>query len=453
MDTIAKRIFSKLLVFTMAVLMSVPAQTRPPPGRPAYSRPAEIYRPRVPTPETRTIPEAAREFHAGKFGTAGERDLFPSERTHAERAYWNRIKALGGATSDIAQAYVVLQTYLGDVYLTTNYVRPPSTVPQVITLKVADLGDAGKIEAAIKTLIGDAAIADSTILKVFLDKDVDSPEFQHIFNKDDQSLRINTSSFRHAELYVHGAELVFPLVRIDRPAPPPRWATRFNECCVRGGVPPDWVAWHKFGQIPFHRGDIQIVSLELNSKVKDMLGTLGTRHHIRSADELPSNPLAHILDLIHRGDPQSPVILVGHVVDRHFQIQSTGELLPFEAITQAARDANRPLFMLGCYTAEYFASHPEIRDYAGTTNRLYAEEVVPRLLNAIKNSSNMREFTENISEENVQIWISNNFLRSVHEGNAVTVRAPIYKPLLNKFKSIVGFLYMYIPCRLGGACS
>jgi hypothetical protein len=454
MKNSALRIAREMLIAFLIIGLSPPAQTSPPPGRPAYSynRPYDSYRPRPATTFERAIPEVGRIF--------GERpkelhrfDNELSTHTPAELAYWNNLKVLGEVTSDISKAYVVLQSHNNEVYLTSNYVRSPSQAPHVTVLKISDLSDSARIESAIKKILGDENISENTVLKIFLDKDVESSEFKNIFSKEDQSLRINTDSFRYAELYVKGSASVLPLVRIDRPFPPPRWATRFNKCCVRSGVPPDWAAWGRLEQIPFHRKDVQIVSLELNSNVKHMLRDMNPQKNIRSAEELSSDPLAAIQELIRSGDPLSPIIIIGHVVDGNFQIQSDGTLIPFDALARSAQEANRPLFMMGCYTAEHFMAHPEVREYIGTANRLYAEDVVARLLVSIKKSSNMREFTENVSDEHVQIWISKNFLKIVNSGNAVTLRAPIYKPFMNGVKSIVGFLYMYIPCKLGGACS
>ncbi len=114
------------------------------------------------------------------------------------------------------------------------------------------------------------------------------------------------------------------------------------------------------------------------------------------------------------------------------------------------------MFFVACYTAEHFASlggQPHIRDYAvGTVNSLNPREVAPRLLRALEQSNSMREFIESLSDESLNIWVSNNFLRSINEGAARTVRAPIYKQMKDGTKSIVGFIFMFIPCKLFGGC-
>jgi hypothetical protein len=251
---------------------------------------------------------------------------------------------------------------------------------------------------------------------------------------------------------------VFALERLDRPKPPPRWTAKLNSCCVKTGVPPDIENWNKLGDIPFNRKKVQVISLFSDSKANEPLLKLNASDNIRNPSEIRGDAISAIRTLVETGDSGAPLIVIGHTEGPVFRVEgANGFTVSFEALTQVAKAANRPLFFVGCYTADHFASmagRPGTVDYApvGTLNALYPREVVPRILRAMNESVSMRDFTEKMSDENLDIWVSNNFLRSVNDGAARTVRATIYKRMQDGTKSIVGFIFMYIPCALVGGC-
>lgn len=435
-----------------------------PPGRPAYRPPAPPARPYRPVErDVYKAPTESTGAEALKYPWAKRPPQFAGTTHNAEgsrrSAFWKSITAsLGSATTDISSAYVLVRVFDTGVVLTTNYLQNGYNDAPVLVLKHEDLNNAEVFSDSVAKLTGSTKPVDATKLKIVLDKDPSSPEFANLFNKDEQTFRISTASFSHAELYLKDSPSVFALERIDRPKPPPRWAAKLNDCCVKTGVPPDIDGWATFGKVPFNRRNAQVVSLFSDSKTSDMLSSLKGSQHLRGPREIKGDPLEVIRQLVESGDSSAPVVVIGHTEGSAFRVEgSGGYTVSFEALTQIAKNANRPIFFLGCYTAEHFsamAGKPYIRDYppVGTLHALYPREIVPKILTALNEASSMRDFTERLSDKTLDIWVSNNFLRNVNDGAAKTVRAPIYKRLQDGSKSIVGFLFIYIPCGLFGAC-
>jgi len=217
------------------------------------------------------------------------------------------------------------------------------------------------------------------------------------------------------------------------------------------------IAWARLGKISLDRDKAQIISLFSDSKTSDLLAKLDISQHVRSPSELCGDPLGRIKSIIKSGSPGAPVIVVGHTEGAFFRVEGRDSFtVPFELLTQVARNVGRPIFFIGCYTAEHFASttgKPHSQDYSvGTLNLLHPREVVPRVLRSLDTSTSMRDFLEKLSDKNFEIWISSNFLRNVDGDSAKTVRAPIYKEMPDGTTSITGFIFMYIPCNTYGEC-
>lgn len=433
-------------------------------ARPAYRPPAPPARPYRPVErDVYKAPTESTRAEALKYPWAKTAPLVGGATHNADGSrravFWKSITAsLGSATTDIASAYVLVRVFETGVVLTTNYLQTGYNDAPVLILKHEDLSNADVFNDAVEKLTGSTKPVDATKLKIVLDKDPSSPEFANLFNKDEQTFKISTASFSHAELYLKDSPSVFALERIDRPKPPPRWAAKLNECCVKTGVPPDMEAWATFGKIPFNRKRAQVVSLFSDSKTSEMLASLNSSQNFRGPREIKGDPLEAIRRLVDSGDSTAPVIVIGHTEGSAFRVEGNGGYtVSFEALTIIAKNAKRPIFFVGCYTAEHFnamAGKSDIRDYppVGTLNSLYPREVAPRILTAMNEASSMRDFTERLSDETLDIWVSNIFLRNVNDGAAKTVRASIYKKLQDGSKSIVGFLFIYIPCGLFGAC-
>ena len=437
-----------------------------PPGRPAFHPPPHVtsvpHMEHVPPPHiSESGPSEWREhdiFAPKKAvidslpGGASHESKYNAEGTPGER-YWKRMTTKFGAVNQVAKATIFIQSFEGTLYLTTNYVRSGSVDAPVFFMKPEDLLNDSFMQHKIDQLMGGSQLADTTMLKIFLDKDVDSTDFNSIFNKSDQSLRINNSKLRHAEIYIKDDQAI-SLIRIDRPAPPPRWAAKFNECCVRTGIPPDWVGWHKLGEIPFDKERVQIISLFADSETSDRLGSLDPKSNIRKPSEIQGDPVVALKSLIESGDASSPVLIIGHVEGASFKVEGrNGFSVPINAILKIIQETGRPVFLVGCYTLEYMASKSGMKDFAGIANEFYPREIVPKIINSQKNSSNLKEFIENISGEGSQVWVSNDFIKAVNNNSVIAVRGAISKPMPNGLTSIVGILRLYIPCRMFGRCA
>jgi hypothetical protein len=393
------------------------------------------------------IPELGLKIHPDPTGNKYNAKESPGEK------YWTKITEKFGVVHSVSKATIFIQSHDGILYLTTNFVRRGFGDAPVFLLKPDDLLNDVLIERKINALTGGLKLSETSVLKIFLDKDVNSSEFKSIFNNGDQSLRINNSELRHAEVYIEGGDAI-PLVRIDRVKPPPRWAAKFNECCVRTGIPPDWVGWQKLSEIPFDKERVQIVSLFADSETSHMLGSLDSSRNIRKPSEIVGDPIEALRTLIESGSASSPVIIIGHVEDGSFKVEGKGGFsVPIDSILEIINEAGRPVFLIGCYTVEHMASRPQVRDFAGMANELYPREIVPRIMSAQKSSSNLQEFIKKISSEESQVWIGKDFIKSTSNNSVISVRAAISKPMSNGIMSIVGTLRMYIPCKLFGRCA
>jgi len=456
--------YAAIAASLLALLSLVSTEAWAPFGRPAYRPSAPPARPYRPVErDVYKAPTESAGAEALKYPWIRKAPLARGATHNAEGSkrsmFWKSITdSLGSSTTDIASAYVLVRVFESGVVLTTNFLQTGYKDAPVLNLKHEDLSNADAFGNAVAQLTGSTQPVEATRLKIVLDNDPSSPEFANLFNKDEQTFRISTASFSHAELYLKDSPSVFALERIDRPKPPPRWAAKLNDCCVKTGVPPDIEGWATFGKIPFNRKRAQVVSLFSDSRTSDMLASLDIKQNIRGPGEIRGDPLEAIRHLVESGDNTAPVIVIGHTEGSFFRVEgNSGFTVSFEALTQIAMNANRPIFFIGCYTAEHFvasAGKPGTPDYqpVGTLNSLYPREVVPRMLRAFNEASSMRDFTEGLSDKTLDIWVSNNFLRNVNDGTAKTVRAPIYKRFKDGSKSIVGFLFMYIPCGLFGAC-
>lgn len=454
-------------IFILSAFLLCSTQVWAPPGR----APAPVHIAR-PEPPIRTEPARSRtgaERGIDEFGKDWRklndeenvlvRKPGPDRADTSIRRSWERITAaLGPPTSDLASAYVALIVLAeGQAVLTTNYQNQDKPGVPVFALLHADLRDSTKLATTVQELLGTPTQATDVQLKIVLTDQVDSNQFRLVFDKEAQSFNINTSLFRNAELFVKDSPQVFSLERIDRESPPPRWAARLNKCCVYTGVPPDFSGWGRLGNLPFNRPDASLVSLFPDTQTEAVLKAAKGKNFITHPDQLKSDPVAGIRQAFATGDPRSPVILIGHVEGSAFKVEGAdGYEIPFSTIVTIAKEAGRPVIFLGCYTANHFASLKGtigIRDYPiGTLNKLYPREIAPKVIEALNSSDSMQEFITKLSDENLYLWISNNFLRNVDAGAAQTFRAPIFKQATDKSRTIVGFLFAYLPCKAFGGC-
>lgn len=443
-----RRLTAVLSCGLMLVGLTFASAAWAPPGRPVYHPPPHVESPRL--EPTHTRPEPRREPVHEPLRQAAP----PHEDASAVRQrYWSKITAAyGRRTDNLRNAYVLLQIFKGDVFLTTNYMPDGVAEAPVTFLKLADLSDPARVETEARALLRNAGGFDATMFKIVLDQGVGSPEFERIFHQPDGSMRFDTNLFRQAELYLPGGGRAIPLVRIDRAAPPPRWAAKLNDCCVRTGIPPDWIGWQRLASVPFERDRVQVVSLFADSATGELLGGLDPSRNVRMPHEVSDDPLGSLKTLIEQGDGSAPLIVIGHVENGKFVVEGAdGFEVSLDAVATLARRANRPVMLLGCYTQDHMSAHSSARDYAGTLNRLYPRELVPHLLETMNRAGTMREFTESLSSTDLEIYVSVGFLSAL-PGGAVEVNSSLYKPYGRGRTSLVGILRMFLPCAMGGAC-
>lgn len=430
-------------------------RARPQPVRP-ITKSESVYS-GTPAPSTSTIraptftPDAYRPDMGFKLrkshfvGNPGGREVWESAT-----------QAFGAATSAPSKAYVVLLvSAFGEVFATSNYLKSGFRDAPLLTLDPSDLLDSAAFSARVKELLDSSDVVEQATLKLVLDADVQSSALKNIFDLEQQSFRINTAEFRHAELFLKGSDSVFGLERIDRPNPPPRWAAKLNDCCVFTGVPPDFAGWDKLGTVPFDPRRAQVLSLFSDSTTGKALKKRGRPQDITHPSELTGEANDALTQLAHSQPPGTPLIVLGHSIGSVMRIEGQNPVdITFEHLTSIARQAQRPLLLLGCYSAEHF-SRPGVGsvDYAaGALNLLRPQEISATIVKAVETSRSFRELNEKLSSESLYIWMSSNFMRDVHDGTARTVRAPLYKKMANGLRSIVGFIFMYLPCTSGNGC-
>jgi hypothetical protein len=400
---------------------------------------------------------ALKAYRARTPQEAGIDEIFALDlRTgtaEADQQFLNHLtRHLGAGTRSASEAYMALVLQAdGTAVAATNYSDGLPSGRPMIRLAQEDLTDADRFAKIFAQLMGSTTTGGSVKLKILLNGEGSNGSTFGLYDKANQSLPINTRLFSNAELYVANDANVYTLQRIDRPAPPPRWASKLNQCCVFTGVPPNLDSWSRLSRYPFDRAQTHVVSLFSDSKFND---SIRSKKNYTAVDRLGDSPLSSLATIFASGPRGSAVVLVGHVEGAGFVIEGTPRfLVPFDQLTELARSTGRPMILLGCYTAEHIASERGSPDVAvGALNLLYPREIVEALDQALRQATTMGEFTERLSSDNVYLWLSSNFMRDVDGGSAKTLRAPVYKRLADNTRSIVGSIFMYLPCFVTGAC-
>ena len=289
-------------------------------------------------------------------------------------------------------------------------------------------------------------------MKIVVQGDLTSGQFKSVFNSQDHTFRLDTSTFEEAELYLKGDNRVISLEKYTPPKPPPKWYAKLNSCCVKSGIPPDTVGWKKLSAIPFNRKKSQFISLFADTKTSDALSSLSDRNNIRGPRELGPYPIARIKALVRAADGDSPIVFMGHTEGSAFRIEhGRGATVPFDVLHKIGRDANRPIILVGCHTDNHIAASEHLNDYPpiGTLNTLHPRMVASQIMKAHANASSLADFLSQISSPDMEIVVSNNFLERINNVEGTFVQATIYRRMLNNAKAIVGQVIMYIPCKLG----
>ena len=203
---------------------------RPPPSRPIEPVEAQIYK----VPPARKVPDFKADWSKlYRPSLTAQRHNLPGSDA---RAFWtSATNSLGKATTEIGSAFVLVRIFDDHVNLTTNFTQEGYSDAPVLSLKHADIANAEAMQRAIKELTGGIEPTETTQLKIVLDKDPNSSEFSSLFNKEDQTFRINTGKFTRAELFLDRR-------RICRD---PERAAKGDATCVEA---PDHRIGHSAGQ-------------------------------------------------------------------------------------------------------------------------------------------------------------------------------------------------------------
>lgn len=373
-----------------------------------------------------------------------------------ERQHWLDItKALGVPTQDLASSYVVLFVRSsGPSYLTTNYVARADATAPIIPIDQADLSNATAVEQRMARLIGAKGDGPGPLLKVITTDSLDSNGLAQFFDKVQQTFRFDSDRFRTAELFLRDSNRVFSLESVSREGAPPRWMARLNKCCVYAGIPPDVDNWGKLSSIALQKRQIQVVSLFRDTETTRALSNSGLKVALDLQNNIANDPIGRLKSVFESGPADSPVVVIGHVEGPSFTVEGEGGFqVKLEDVVRLAEDTQRPVFLMGCYTAVHYqtGSNPEAkRDYPVTTlSTLFPQALAARLKEAAS-AKNMQDFTALLSDDSLYLWVSNNFMRDVPGGK--TLRAPLYANTKGDARSIVGFVFFFLPCKFVGGC-
>ena len=378
------------------------ARPRPTP-RPAYTRIHDL--PRIPD-IVKTIPVGP--IRKGPFeGTATD-----------VRPHWDKVtQSLGAETTRADDAYVVLRTGNdGTAWMATNLVRGTNSDRTFTSLSAADLKDEARLGVALQRMLGEPSPTASVTLKVLLEGSVGDDAVQAKFR---QALAMATDRFQFAELIDVSSGTAYALERVPRESGGPLWLSRLNQCCVYTGIPPDIVNWQHLASVPFARDRLQVVSLFPDLEAQSRLNSSGLRVTISHPDQLTGDIAASLMEVFASGPAGAPVAVIGHFSRGSFVIETAnGGTISLDAISQMARQTSRPVYLLGCYTAEHYGQPqgaPSLGFPVTTLSVLYPRELIDRLGAAGRNARTLQDFTALISSESMYLQLPSDFLTTFPE--------------------------------------
>ena len=256
-----------------------------------------------------------------------------------------------------------------------------------------------------------------------------------------------TDRFQFAELIEISSGRAYAMERVARESGTPRWLSRLNECCVYTGIPPDIVSWQHLASVPFSRDSLQVVSLFPDVDAESRLNRSGLRVAISHPDQLAGDTVQALRRLFADGPPGSPVAVIGHVKSGSFVIETaSGGTISLAAVSEMARQASRPVYLLGCYTAEHFMEQrqPALGFPITTLSLLYPREVVDRLGAAGRNAKNLQDFTALISSDSLYVQLPNEFLTTLPDQRR-SLFARIASVTKNGARAVTGFFRADLP--------
>lgn len=241
----------------------------------------------------------------------------------------------------------------------------------------------------------------------------------------------------------------------DRHARPLRYHQLRSTCAQPShrpvGIPPDIANWQRLASVPFDRAGMQVVSLFPDLDSQSRLTKSGLNLAISHPDQLAGDMQTELMRVFSDGPAGSPVIVIGHVNNGSFVIETaSGGSIKLSAISEMARQTSRPVFLLGCYTAEHYQQpEPWLGFPVTTLTVLYPRELIDRLGSAGRNSKNLQDFTALISSADLYVQLPKDFLTTLPDQRR-RLFARIASVTQNGARAITGFFRADLPCLFGG---
>jgi hypothetical protein len=209
--------------------------------------------------------------------------------------------------------------------------------------------------------------------------------------------------------------------RLSTMPPPPVWVSTLAGCCVKGRPPSTarsvGVA---LGKMRFRSRDTKVLSLIVDTETETLLskGVVAKRLVRTDPTKLTEAEIGRILDQ-HNG---GTLVVLGHVEAGNYVVRDAANQqafsIPIEKLRTLARDRNVQLIDLGCNTS----SSPDAKFAAvSVAEHFRTPEAVARLEKAMSSSESLKDFLQNLSDEQFTVIVDEGaFTRGV------TVTAGIY---------------------------
>lgn len=170
---------------------------------------------------------------------------------------------------------------------------------------------------------------------------------------------------------------------------------------------------------------------------------------ISHPDQLTGDIAEALRRVFADGSPGSPVAVIGHVKSGSFVIETaSGGTISLAAVSEMARQSSRPVYLLGCYTAEHFVEQqlrlPSLGFPVTTLSVLYPRELVDRVGAAGRNAKNLQDFTALISSDSLYVQLPNEFLTTLPDQRR-SLLAQIASVTKNGARAVTGFFRADLP--------
>lgn len=407
-----------------------------------------------PPPKTSYKPISPHVPDGVRPGVADPIRQAPVERPAADvRQHWDVVtQSLGAETHTSDGSYVVVHAGRdGNAWMTTNLVRGTDSDRTFTALSPAELGDAVRLETRLQRMLGDHDPGATVTLKVLLEGSLadDATRTEAI-----KLLGMATKRFRFAELVEVSTGRASALELVDLEIGQSHWLGRLNTCCAYDGIPPDVASWRNLASVPFNRSTMQVVSLFPDYTAQQRLKGSGLNIAITHPENINGDVGQALKQVFASGAPGSPVIVIGHVKNGDFVIETgNGTAISLATVSDMAGQAGRPVYLMGCYTAEHYLlqppqSRPSLGFPISTLSVLHPRELVDRLVAASLNSKSLQDFTQLMSNESLYVYLPSKFLTTLPDQRR-SLRARIVSVTQGGVRAVTAFFRVDLPCLFG----